>query len=298
MLKRGFSLAELMVAVLLASLLSLSLFQLLSQTRRIVRRIVHVIEVDEPLVAFYQQLQKDVTGMFAPQSSIEFYAAADKKAEEAKKATQAGKTPPPQKTEAPKEQEVPIKPVMVVEKSGDAFYWSFITTGALQLLNPEGSVDPTSFLRRVSYVLEPDPQRPHLRRLMYRFSKDKLQAQELKGAAFAPSYELLPGIKDIAFEFTLFELEEKKEGAQQPQAKPAPPKISVVKEWNEEEVWKKSKALIPAYIKISGTVVDVANREYPFELFMKVPAYAPYKPKEETLAQRIERIATDIFGKK
>lgn len=302
---RGFSLIEIMLAILLASLLSLSLFQLLNQTRRVVRRIVNVIEVDEPLAAFYTQVEKDVTGMFSPQSSIEAYAQEDKKAEAAKKAPQNTKGPE-QKTEVPKEAPkegpkeeaiTPIRPVMVFDMSKDTGCWSFITTGGIVQLDAKGAVDPAAFVRRVAYVLERDPQRPHLRRLMYRYSKDKLQGAELQCAGCAVSYELLPGIKDIAFEFTLIEVIEKKPGVSSEAASTAPT-TSVLKEWNEAEIWKKFKALIPAYVKMSGTVEDAVGKEYPFELFMKVPAYAPYKPKEETLAQRLERIASDIFGKK
>ncbi|MBA2306780.1 hypothetical protein H0W26_01445, partial [Candidatus Dependentiae bacterium] len=196
--------------------------------------------------------------------------------------------------EKPEEPIVPIRPVVVLDMGKDVGYWSFITTGGIQQLDAKGAIEPSPFVRRIAYVLEPDPQRPPLRRIMYRYSKDKLQANELQGAAFSPSYELLAGIKHIEFEFTLIEIVEKKEGAP-PQAAPT---TSVMKEWNEGEIWKKFKVLIPAYVKISGIVVDAVGREYPFELLMKVPAYARYTAKEETLAERLERIASDIFGKK
>lgn len=296
MVTRGFSLAEVMVALLLASLLSLSLFQLLNQTRKGVRRIINVIEVDEPLAAFYAQVEKDVTGMFSPQSSIEAYVAEDKKAEDAKKTTQ--RTPQPaQKPEEQKEELIPIRPVVVFDISKNAGSWSFITTGGIQQLDAKGAVESAAFIKRVAYVLERDPQRPSLSRLMYRYSTEELEGKKLQGADVTPSYEVLAGIKQLEFEFTLIEIVEKKEGTSV-QEESKTPSTSVLKEWNEAEIWKKFKVLIPAYVKITVTVVDAVGRDYPFELLIKVPSYAPYKPKEETLAQRLERIASDIFGKK
>lgn len=80
-MKYGFSLIELIVAVFMAAMVTLSLFQLLSQTRKAVTRINSVIDADLPFMAFCTQLEKDTTGMFAPQSSIGAFAAQEKKPE-------------------------------------------------------------------------------------------------------------------------------------------------------------------------------------------------------------------------
>ncbi|MBA3752206.1 prepilin-type N-terminal cleavage/methylation domain-containing protein [Candidatus Dependentiae bacterium] len=304
-MKKGFSLAELMVAILLASLISLSLFQLLNQTRKVVRRIVNVIEVDEPYVAFYTHIEKDVIGMFSPYSSIQAYAEKDKKEEQLKKAA-TGKTAdqkPPENSPEKGSETIAIEPVMVFDAQKENVYWSFITTGGLHMLDAKGARVPSPFVRRVAYLLERDPQRPSLYRLMYRFSTEKLQGQELQGASFTPSYELLSGIKQVQYEFTLIEIVEKKAGpagaTQQalPVADKHPVTTAVLKEWKESDIWKKYKALIPAYVKISGVVTDATGSDHDFEFLIKVPAYAPYKPREESLSQRIERIASDIFGK-
>ena len=83
-MKQGYTVVEVVLAIFLASLISLSLFQLLKQVRRGVKRIVNIIEVDTPLMSFYNQVEKDVTGMFAPFSSMQAYAQKDKAASKEK----------------------------------------------------------------------------------------------------------------------------------------------------------------------------------------------------------------------
>ena len=113
-------------------MVTLSLFQLLSQTRKAVTRINSVIDADLPFMAFCTQLEKDTTGMFAPQSSIRAFAAQEKKPE----ALQEGAKPP--KKEPKKERA--IEQVFYLEAQKDQFFWSFITTGALQVLEADGTV--------------------------------------------------------------------------------------------------------------------------------------------------------------
>ncbi len=305
-MSKGFTVIEVVMAVFLASLVSLSLFQLLRVSGRGVRGINKIIEVDLPLSGFYDQVEKDVTGMFAPFSSIQKFA---KKDLEAKKQ----KNFPFKRDEKEKPPEIkfdmqPIENVFELDVKGDQFYWSFITTGGLQVLEADGSITPTPFVRRVAYVLEPDPQRPEVQRLMYRFSGAKLDAP-LKSSSFSPSYELISGITKLSIELTLMQVEEKeapKEGkeeeknqkAKEPEATAKATKRTVsLKDWKTDEIWDKYKTLIPAYVKLSGTRVDIFGAEYPFEIVCKVYAYGPYVEKEKTLFEALEDIASKIWKK-
>jgi prepilin-type N-terminal cleavage/methylation domain-containing protein len=304
-MKRGFSLIELVVALLISSLLTLSLFQLLQQTRKAVRRITNVIAIDEPFIALYNQLEKDITGMFAPNSSVEAYREKDKKekAEKDEKKAEKKEEKSQEKPE-PKKELKPIKDVFVLDAKKEQIFWSFITTGGLQVLDSEGTIVPQPALKRVVYMLEKDPQRPDVYRFMYRFSALNLDLNAFKGADFTPSYELISGIKRLEIELTLFEIPEKTEAAppgkkEQPAPeKKQPLKPATVKEWQEEEIWKKYKTLIPAYVKIKGDIADATGVEYPFEFMFKVYAYRPYKQKEQTLFEAIEEIAKSIFKSK
>ena len=308
-MRKGFTIIEVVIAIFLASLISLSLFQLLNQVRRAVKRITNVIDVDMPLIGFYNQVEKDVTGMFAPFSSMEVFINKDK---EAAKQKEREKIPfMPDKKDAPLVSK-PIENVFELEVKGTSFFWSFITTGGIQVLDAEGNVAPVPFVRRVAYVLESDPQQEGLYRLMYRFSGTNLELKDFQSADFTPSYELVNGIKQLGIEVTVLQVVEKevkpddkkgdkkdakKEAPKKPQKEVISTRTVTIKEWKPEEIWEKYKTLIPAYVKLSGTRVDVSGIEYPFEIVNKVYAYSPYVEKEKSLFEALEDIAKKIWKK-
>ena len=299
-MKRGFSLLEIMVALLIASLMSITLFQLLTTTRRAVNRITNVIEVDVPFIAFYNQLEKDIVGMFAPRSSVSYYAS--KEPEPEKSATQGKKEQPGQqgavpekkKPEEKKPVQKPIANVFVCEGKNDSFFLSFITTGALVMLDKDGMPLPMPSMRRVVYLLEKDPQRPEVMRLIYRFSGNELSVDALRSSAFTPSYELVSGIKNWEIECTVIEMAEATAEKKASQEK----KSTIMRTWNESEIWQKHKTLIPAYVRITGTIADRSGIEYPFDCMFRVYAYNPYKPPEENIFTKLQAFAGKALGGK
>lgn len=320
-MKSGFTIIELIVAVLIASLMAMSLFQLLTQTRRSVRRMSAVMEVDPQIIAFYNQLTKDVMGMFAPQSSIRAYQEKDEKEKKEKEAAEqkpqlkSGNNQ--QKQEAPPAQEQKVKrrsieQVFYLDAQKDRFFWSFITSGGIHELESDGTFKPVSTMKRVAYLLEKDPQRPTVYRLMYRFNTDTAELAPIRAADFYPSYELISGITHLEMELTVFEVEkeEQKEGEgaakkmqKNEEAKPSKEKrekkrqSASLKEWNEAIVWQTYRTLIPAYLRLSGAVADRTGREYPFEFMIPVVSYRPIMQKEKNVFEAIEDIAKSIFGK-
>ncbi len=303
-MKKGFTLIELVLAIFLASLISLSLFQLLNQVGRAVKRIVNIIEVDTPLTGFYNQVEKDVTGMFAPFSSIEAFAKKDKTASQEK---ERKKIPfAPKKEEKAEAVSRPIEHVFELDVKNETFFWSFITTGGIQVLDASGTITPVPFVRRVAYVLEPDPQRDRQYRLMYRFSGTQLELSSFKDSGFKPSYELINGIKQLTIELSLLEVAEKeaktsgkeKEGEEKKSVQTVVASHTItVKEWRSDEIWSKYKTLIPAYVKLSGVRADPSGAEYPFVIVSKVYAYSPYVEKEKSLFEALEDIAKKIWKK-
>ncbi len=294
-----------MLAILIASMIAFSLFQLLSQTRRGVKRITNVIEVDIPYTAFFNQVDKDITGMFAPRSSIESYAEQIKKDKEEAAKKEKEEAEQKQKKEAQKKpKEKPISGVFVLDAHKEHFFMSFLTTGGLQVLESDGTLTPTPYVRRVAYLLQKDPHRPDVYRLMYRFSGDNLDIENMKRADFRPSYELMTGIKEFEVELTVFELAEKepeKKGEEAEKKGEKPPeketgRSATIREWNEADIWETYKTLIPAYIKLKGTFEDPSGAEYPFEIMSKVYAYSPFVEKEESVFDALERLAAQIWG--
>ncbi len=307
-MRKGFTVIEVVLALFFASLISLSLFQLLNQVRRGVKRIVNVIEVDAPLMSFYNQVEKDVTGMFAPFSSIEVYSQKDKAAS---KEQDRKKVPfAPQKDEAGRTSK-PIENVFELDVATQTFFWSFITTGGIQVLDASGNVTPVPFVRRVAYVLEQDPDRQGQFRLLYRFSGTQLELSAFKDSNFKPTYELISGIKSFNIELSLLEVAEKEAKKSEPSkgkeqeddGKKAGQTVVAshtitVKEWRRDEIWSKYKTLIPAYVKVSGVRADLTGIEYPFVIVNKVYAYSPYVEKEKSLFEALEDIAKNIWKKK
>lgn len=310
-MKKGYTVIEVVLAMFLASLISMSLFQLLRQVQRGVKRMVNIMEVDAPLMTFYNQVEKDVTGMFAPFTSIEAFAKKDKAASKEK---EKKKLPFAPQKEEPKEVRStrPIEHVFELDVSQGSFFWSFITTGGIQVLDANGDVTPVPFVRRVAYVLEPDREKVGQYRLMYRFSGTQLELSSLKDTNFKPSYELISGIKQLTIELSLLEIAEKEAASSEPlknkgNGKDTEEKKSIqtvvpshtitVKEWRAEEMWSKYKTLIPAFIRLSGVRVDPLGAEYPFVIVNKVYAYSPYVEKEKSLFEALEDIAKNIWKK-
>ena len=244
--------------------------------------------------------------MFAPFSSIEAFAKKDKTASQEK---ERKKIPfAPKKEEKPDETvSKPIEHVFELDVKNESFFWSFITTGGIQVLDARGAVTPVPFVRRVAYVLEPDPQRDRQYRLMYRFSGTQLELSAFKDAGFKPSYELITGIKQLTIELSLLDVAVKeakpsakdKEGGEEKKSVQTvvPSHTITVKEWRSDEIWSKYKTLIPAYVKLSGVRADATGVEYPFVIVSKVYAYSPYVEKEKSLFEALEDIAKKIWKK-
>jgi len=267
------------------------------------------MEVDTPLMGFSNQVEKDVTGMFAPFGSVQAYAKKDKSAsrENEKKMIPFA----PQKEEKVERNETKaIEHVFSLDVTKETFFWSFITTGGIHVLDAQGEVTPVPFVRRVAYLLEPDSEKEGQYRLMYRLSGTQLELSAFRDPTFKPSYEILTGIRQLSIELSLLAIEEKevpsaqagkqadKKGEKKKSIQTVVPSHTVtVKEWRSDEIWKKYKTLIPAYVKLSGVRVDSLGAEYPFILVNKVYAYSPYVEKDKSLFEALEDIAKSIWKK-
>lgn len=281
-MKSGFTIIELMIALLISSLVAISLYQLYFKTSRIVKEIIQVINMDEPIYPIYNRLQNDITGMFAPRATINSYLKklAEKKDKEEKKEDKPSikseqkveQSKPEEKQDEEKKHDNTVKNVFYIEtKEKGYLFLSFITTGGISHLEANGSTAPQSFMRRVAYVIEDNPSRPGTLTLSYRFSNDNLELDFIKKPAFYPSYKILSGIKDFAIEFTIFELSDKNE-------KDKKSSKIVLKEWKEDEIFEKYKALMPAYITIKGSYTDEVGKViHPFEFDFKVYSYSNYE---------------------
>ncbi len=291
-MKRGFTIIELMISLVISSLVGISLYRMFFQTSKIVKDIVQVIYADEPIYPIYNQMQNDITGMFAPRATVNFYLKTLAESGEKKENPEEKKEPPKslEDTDAEKKKPEVIKNVFFIEtKETGYLFLSFITTGGISELEANGSLSPSPFVRRVAYVIQEDPSRPGTMKLLYKFSNESLSMDLIKKPDYYPSYKILDGIKEFTIEFTIFEprsADDKSKGTS---------KI-VLKEWKEEEIFEKYKALIPAYITIKGNYIDEAGKiPHPFEFDFKVYGYSNYElpPKPMGKPQPVPKPSAD-----
>lgn len=283
-MKHGFTLMEIIIGVLIATIITLSLYQLFIQIFRGTVIISKVIEVDSPIIPLYNQLSKDISGMFVPFNTLRQF---EKKKEkgEIKKEEKKSKI---DKQEVAN-QEIKLDSIFYLEsKDAQNIILSFITTGGLQILESDGSLKPQPYVRRVAYILEKDPEYPETSRLIYRYQSSGLDLNKIKEQKFLPSYVLFQGIKNFKIELTFFELVKDKEKTKEQE--PVSKTISISK-WNENEMFEKYGILIPAFVAIKGTYIDPGNKtEYDFSFDFYVPSYSlTFKDIEEEMAKEEKR---------
>ena len=306
----GFTIVEIMIAIVIASLISFSLYKMVQQASGTVFRVTNIVDSDLPLIPFYNQLELDISGMFCPQTTALAYLQLFNKDKSTVKEdkpleNKAGELPQQvvDQNEVKKEgdnaqikdgqddnkdKKEYIKNVFYVkaEDSGDLVF-SFITTAGVKTLDTEGYLKPSSFIYRVAYILQKDPKIPETFRIIYKFDSDSqlLDLQKVLDPKFEPAYELISGIKDLKISFTVYEVKEvnqtdknSKEDKDSQEQKESAQNI-IISSWNEEENFKKYKALIPAYLYLSGTYLDTNSKnkiEHKFDFEFKIPAYSVY----------------------
>src|ERR1700730_9162544 len=81
-LRSGFSLIELIVVIAISGILSITLYFAFEQARKSVVNIDRIIDSDQALLLFYNQIDKDISAAFVPQIVYEQVEAERKKEQE------------------------------------------------------------------------------------------------------------------------------------------------------------------------------------------------------------------------
>lgn len=300
-MKHGFTLLEVVIVLLIGSMMFFGLYSLFFQVTRAVRSISRVIELDFPLIPFYNQLERDINGMFSPISTIKAYLQEealklkekkDKKSEKVEKNEKEEQKLKESKLDSNlEEKETKITDVFYIKSDPKQFVFSFITTGGLQKLESDGTLTAQPYVRRVAYILQKNEQ--GISNIIYKYQSEDLDLKKIILNDFLPSYIIASNIKNLSVTLTVFEkeseeLKEEKElnsdaseKTMQTKEVVKDRKPVVLTEWNEKEVFEKYKALIPAYVTIEGNFVDLNSKiEYPFIFEFKVPAYNTYEKRE------------------
>ena len=144
--KSGFSLLELIIAIAISALLSIALYQAFEQTRKSVVGIDRVIESDEALLLFYDQLDKDISAIFVPKIIF------DSDFAKASPDRQDKDKPDKDKQESGAKK-INIEKIFLYQaKDSQLSFFTFITTHALSNYNK-----PSAQIARVTYSLIEEP---------------------------------------------------------------------------------------------------------------------------------------------
>lgn len=283
-MKLGFSLIEISIVLLIASSMSLALYQVLDITKKGAISISEVINYSSPVINLYTQLEKDVNCIYIPKDTEEFYI------EEFKKSVSAKATPDKQvetnKPEDKKEEtkKNPVKDLFVVKQSENNLILSFVTTNGISSItidkNKKPVVAPKAYAYRVAYVLE--KKQDSTSTLYYRYSTNLEFANIEKSGQ---SYEIVDKVKNFKVK-TVIKVQKKEEN------KEATSNLSTLEEsWNEKAIFDKYKALIPAFVLFELTVVDNLGQEHDLNFEFPVFSYHNIKvpePKKQAAPKEAE----------
>lgn len=289
-MKPGFSLLEISIVLMISAIMSLSLYQILKQTKKGVLVINEIIDTNIPLTALYNQLEKDITGAFIPKSTEEFYIKKESKSidnltenKENKNSKEALKGIPgqePEKTETKENRSKHIEKIFFVGYKNQELFWSFITTNSIARLGIDQAkkvvTEPKASIARVAYSLKKDPNKEGLFNLFYKYSidnlEDNLDLETIQADSFEPSYKIVSNIKKFDLAFTVYNLVEVTEKDVEKNKEKS--KAEPIKEnWEESSIFDKYKALIPAYVAIMGSVQDSEGAEHDFRYDFEVYGY-------------------------
>lgn len=159
-MKSGFTLIEIMIATLIASVLSISLFYSYSQTNRMVGFIDDYVEIFDAAILIDQRFSKDVSGAFIPVQAIR-----QKKDDKAKKEPDKKKVDAKQPDVKKSEKEQNKAPVLkdpFISKNfeNNLTMFSFITNNPVRSFWGKQSGGPKTNVARIVYTLEADKTAP------------------------------------------------------------------------------------------------------------------------------------------
>lgn len=285
--RSGFTLIELLLATLIASILGALLFSALYQINRFVPVIDTTTDVYEKAAIVNAQLERDLSGVTAPN---EFYARSKLRQEKApEQSTQKGnKEQEAQKKEAAEETHEDTRPKKPLEK---IFYGTnkesgfeqltFITTNPLQVYWSEKAGSAKPRIARVQYVLEEEQSKNKNQKKSYRLLRK--ESSNLEADAFAHGKEkvsehvLAQGIRSMSAEYFAFITKQEKQ-EQAGQKKSQKKEIKKSADWlgakegteskvavDEQEKNKEKLPLVPTAVEFALAFWDTPKkRSIPF----------------------------------
>lgn len=316
---KGFSLVELLVATMIASILGTLLFTAFYQINKFVPAIDNRTTIIEKAALVNAQLEKDFAGIIVPNEFYDRQTKSKEKSTTGKKDDIAKKDDEAKKKEAADQNEdkdqkkkKPLEKIFYsVTKNGMLDTLSFITTSSLQVYwGPKsGSAKPR--IVRVLYTLKEDAATKDGKKTysLIRKESPKLEYEEVDKSL---EYVLADGIRSLKMDYTAVLIEPEKKQPAQAQAqeqvvvKEKPQlEIKQLEEWKEKpessedskDENKKKMPLTPQVISMDISFWDVTRkRSFPFVFTYKIPGEFALKKTSEDVAGKMLGTLKEMFG--
>lgn len=304
-MKLGFALVELLIATVIAALISVALFVAFDQINRYVVVVDDFTDTSLRDATLHQQIEKDLSGVFVPVAALKA-----SKAEEEKKEVKPPAPTPGQQAQPPKPPEKPVEKPKKKQKPIDKIFY-----GA----NKENNLDTLSFISGNSlqayWSKHTGKAKPRIVRVVYRLQKDKdaknsyhltrqegtdlqFDAYKIGGTKAIREFIMIENIKSLQAEF--WAEKKAKEDKEKSEDKKKKKEFTKTKEWKvdaekktekesaEAKAKKEEAQLIPDIVVIKGELWDSSKQysspfEFKFELNSK--ATSPEEKPAQSMPQ-------------
>lgn len=300
--KKGFTLIEVIIGMLISTLLLSAAFTVYNQITKSINIIQNITTDDTKLIILYDRLQQDFTGI-APLWFTK------KQYEQAKKGT-AKENNEEQAEQVAKNKDQDIEHnnfFYAINKDNNFAYFTFITTNAMQMY---GS-DNKRFVR-VVYQLQAESNKENTYRIVRKeinkitpqFDKKIIEDQK-------DFYTIASNVKKCFFEYGFIDQAKPKEKKSQAKEKPKqedkkPAQIAWHKEWGvvrEDTKTNEYKPALPQYIKMKIVFANQQDKEgKEHELYITIPINGqiklqPFVKKRQKQAKEAKEVKTPAKGK-
>ena len=250
----GFSLLELVIALLISSMMALALYQTFHQTQKTVMHVDAFIQRNVFVTLLYNQLDKDISSIFVPHSAY---------SQESSK-----------KSDKKNEEKASLEKIIYAQsEQGHLKELSFITTSALIGYN-----EIAQRLIRVTYVLKSEANDL--------FTLMRTESTQLEYGPEKPlnvnSYVIAEHIKNFSITFYVSSSQQEKS------------EYNKISEWSSGEQFKKMKRRVPDYIEISVVWYDTElKKDHSFNYIFPIIAQERKEKQEQTDEEKTQQQASD-----
>lgn len=297
MKKPGFSLIEIVIAMLVSSFVALMFYRTFHQTVYTVKKITHLIDDYANILPVRVQLEQDLLGIWKP-TVTRLKLEEPKKESKGKKGKTDEEEPEQEKGDASKLEEESIDERKIFSaqmKKDNTDRLSFVTTNAFLVFD-----EPAVRFVRVTYRLVPlEVEGKSLFTLMRDESLYDPANKEERVAKRRHSFPLLTNVCKWKMKFTATNAQQKV--AVRAKGAPTPESVTLT-EWGTEAQQKKCAITVPEFIHIEGVICDgKTNKEVSFEFDFLLPnalcqdMKPPYVPGEK--GGMLDQLASSAFAK-